>query len=79
MNDQIVGQFLLLLALLFGLTYLLAGLMERLKIPGILAALFVAMAAHYSPVGDLLTHGVFNNLFTILAELGVLFLLFFTP
>ena len=77
MNDQIVGQFLLLLALLFGLTYLLAGLMERLKIPGILAALFVAMAAHYSPVGDLLTHGVFNNLFTILAELGVLFLLFF--
>lgn len=77
MNDQVVGQFLLLLALLFGLTYLLAGLLERLKIPGILAALFVAMAAHYTPVGDLLTHGVFNNLFTILAELGVLFLLFF--
>ena len=77
MNDQIVGQFLLLLALLFGLTYLLAGLMERLKIPGILAALFVAMGAHYTPIGDLLTHGVFNDLFTILAELGVLFLLFF--
>ena len=77
MNDQIVGQFLLLLALLFGITYLLAGLMERIRIPGILAALFVAMAAHYTPGGDLLTHGVFNNLFTILAELGVLFLLFF--
>jgi len=77
MSEGMVGQFLLLLALLFGLTYLLAGLIERLKIPGILAALFVAMGAHYTPVGDLLTHGVFNDLFTILAELGVLFLLFF--
>ena len=77
MDDQTVGQFLLLLALLFGLTYLLAGFLERLKIPGILAALFVAMGAHYTPLGDLLTHGVFNDLFTILAELGVLFLLFF--
>ena len=77
MNDQVVGEFLLLLALLFGLTYLLAGLMERLKIPGILAALFIAMGAHFTPIGDLLTHGIFSDLFTILAELGVLFLLFF--
>ena len=77
MNDQMFGQFLLLLALLLGLTYLLAGFMERLKIPGILAALFVAMGAHYTPIGDLLTHGAFNDIFTVLAELGVLFLLFF--
>jgi len=71
------GQFLLLLALLFGLTYLLAGFLERLKIPGILAALFVSMGAHYTPIGDLLSHGAFNEIFTVLAELGVLFLLFF--
>ncbi|RRS32408.1 MAG: ATPase [Epsilonproteobacteria bacterium (ex Lamellibrachia satsuma)] len=77
MNDQLLGQFLLLLALLFGLTYVLAGFMERLKIPGILAALFVAMGAHYTPIGDLLSHGAFNEIFTVLAELGVLFLLFF--
>ncbi|WP_295420396.1 HAD-IC family P-type ATPase [Sulfurovum sp.] len=77
MNDQLLGQFLLLLALLFGLTYVLAGFMERLKIPGILAALFVAMGAHYTPIGDLLSHGSFNEIFTVLAELGVLFLLFF--
>ena len=77
MNDQLLGQFLLLLALLFGMTYVLAGFMERLKIPGILAALFVAMGAHYTPIGDLLSHGPFNDIFTVLAELGVLFLLFF--
>ena len=72
-----LGQFLLLLALLFGLTYILAGFMERLKIPGILAALFVAMGAHYTPIGDLLSQGSFYEIFTVLAELGVLFLLFF--
>jgi Ca2+-transporting ATPase len=77
MNDQLFGQFLLLLALLIGLTYILAGFMERLKIPGILAALFVAIGAHYTPIGDLLSHGSFNVAFTALAELGVLFLLFF--
>lgn len=77
MNDQLFGQFLLLLALLFGMTYILAGFMERLKIPGILAALFVAMGAHYTPIGNLLSHGVFSDVFTVLAELGVLFLLFF--
>ena len=77
MNEQLLGQFLLLLALLFGLTYILAGFMERLKIPGILAALFVAMGVHYTPIGDLLSHGIFNQIFSVLAELGVLFLLFF--
>jgi len=77
MNEELLGQFLLLLALLFGLTYILAGFMERLKIPGILAALFVAMGVHYTPIGDLFFHGAFSEIFTVLAELGVLFLLFF--
>ncbi|WP_457599225.1 HAD-IC family P-type ATPase [Hydrogenimonas sp.] len=77
MNDQILGEFLLLLSLLFGLTYFLAGLFERLKIPGILAALFVAMGMHYTPVGEILTEGLNGDIFTVLADLGVLFLLFF--
>ena len=77
MSEQELGQFLLLLALLFGATYLLFGILERLKIPGILGALFVAMGAHYTPVGDLLSRGIFYDVFTALAELGVLFLLFF--
>jgi Ca2+-transporting ATPase len=77
MSDQIFGQFLLLIALLFGITYLLAGLFERLNIPGILAALFVAMGIHYTPIGALLSQGDINTMFTELADLGVLFLLFF--
>ena len=77
MSERELGQFLLLLALLFGATYLLFGILERLKIPGILGALFVAMGAHYTVVGELISQGVFYEAFTVLAELGVLFLLFF--
>ncbi|MEJ2500413.1 MAG: cation:proton antiporter, partial [Campylobacterales bacterium] len=77
MTDQELGEFLLLLALLFALTYVLAGVLERLKIPGILAALFVAMGAHYTPIGTLLTQGINGSVFTVLADLGVLFLLLF--
>ena len=77
MNDQMLGSFLLLLSLMFALSYLMAGFLERLKIPGILAALFVAMGLHYTPVGDILTRGVEGEIFTVLADLGVLFLLFF--
>ncbi|BDY12519.1 HAD-IC family P-type ATPase [Hydrogenimonas cancrithermarum] len=77
MNDQVLGEFLLLLSLLFGLTYFLAGFFERLKIPGILAALFVAMGLHYTAIGEILTTGLNGDIFTVLADLGVLFLLFF--
>ena len=77
MNDQLLGEFLLLIALLFGLSYLLTGFFEKLKIPGIISALFVAMGIHYTPVGDILTQGINGEIFTILADLGVLFLLFF--
>ncbi len=77
MNDQTLGSFLLLLSVLFGLSYLLAGVLERFKIPGILAALFVAMGMHYTPWGISLTRGIYGEIFTTLADLGVLFLLFF--
>ena len=77
MNDQHLGEFLLLLSLLFGLSYLLGGLLERFKIPAILSALFVAMGVHYTPWGTTLTRGLSGDMFTFLADLGVLFLLFF--
>ena len=77
MTDQALGTFLLLLALLFAFTYFLAGIFERLKIPGILAALFVAMGAHYTPIAPLLTGGINGSVFTVLADIGVLFLLLF--
>ena len=77
MTELQVGELLLDLALLFALTYLLAGLLERARIPGILAALFIAMAVHYTPLGGRLLSTEFNVPLSFLADLGVLFLLFF--
>lgn len=77
MTEFRVGEFLLDLALLFTLTYLLAGLLERKRIPGILAALFVAMAVRYMPLSGHLLSPEFHVPLSFLAELGVLFLLFF--
>lgn len=53
MSEIETGELLLLLAALFGLTFVVGGLLEKLRIPGILGALFVAMAAHYTPARDL--------------------------
>ncbi len=77
MTEFRVGELLLDLALLFAFTYLLAGLLERKRIPGILAALFVAMAVRYVPLGERLLSIEFHVPLSFLADLGVLFLLFF--
>jgi len=77
MVETHIGEILLGLALLFALTYLLAGLLERVRIPGILAALFVAMAVHYTPIGGRFLSPQFHVFLAFLADLGVLFLLFF--
>ncbi|RMD68499.1 MAG: cation:proton antiporter [Gammaproteobacteria bacterium] len=77
MSEVELGELLLLLALLFGLSYGLAGLLVKVRIPGILGALFVAMAAHYTPMGARLSQGAIYDAFNFLAQLGVLFLLFF--
>ncbi|MFQ5354812.1 MAG: cation:proton antiporter, partial [Thermodesulfobacteriota bacterium] len=77
MTETQVSELLLTLALLFGLAYLAAGLLSRFRIPGILGALFVAMAAHYTPLGERLLAAPLHDSFSFLAELGVLFLLFY--
>jgi Ca2+-transporting ATPase len=71
------AELLLDLALLLALTYLLGGLLERVRIPGILAALFVAMAVHYTPLGNRLLFPQFHVPLAFLADLGVLSLLFY--
>ena len=71
MTELHVGELLLDLALLFALTYLLAGLLERARIPGILAALFVAMAVRYTPLGVRLLSPEFDMPLSFLADLGV--------
>ena len=77
MDELRVGEILLDLALLFGLVSLLAGLLVRVRIPGILGALLVAMAARGTPLGTRLLSPEVYGTFTFLAQLGVLFLLFF--
>lgn len=77
MTELNLGELLLDLALLLALSYLLAGLLTRIRIPGILAALLVAMAAHYTPFGDRLLSPQFSVPLGFLSQLGVLFLLFF--
>lgn len=72
-----IGELLLEFALLLALTYLVAGLLERVHIPGILGALLVAMLVHYTPLGNRLLSPEFQIPLSLLAELGVLFLLFF--
>ena len=77
MTGRLVGEFLLHLAVLFALTYLLAGFLARVRIPAILGALLVALVAHYTPLGERLLSPEFHVPLTFLAQLGVLFLLFF--
>jgi len=52
MSETQTGELLLLLAALFGLTFALGGLLEKLRIPGILGALFVAMAVAAGACSD---------------------------
>jgi Ca2+-transporting ATPase len=77
MTEHQIGELLLDLSLLFALTYVLAGLLERVRIPGILGALLVAMIVHYTPIGERLLTAEFQVPLAFLAEIGVLFLLFF--
>lgn len=77
MNELQLGELLLDIALLLGTTYLLGGLLAKIRIPTILAALLVAMAAHYTPLGARLLSPEFSIPLGFLSQLGVLFLLFF--
>ncbi len=77
MPELQLGELLLDIALLLGLTYLLAGVLTKIRVPGILAALLVAMALHYTPFGARLISPEFSIPLGFLSQLGVLFLLFF--
>lgn len=77
MSEILIGEILLDIALLLGLTFLLGGLLAKLRIPIILGALVAAMVVHYTPLGTrLLSQEIYPEL-SLLADLGVMFLLFF--
>ncbi len=78
MNEIELGQLLLSLSVVFALTYALGYMLSKFRIPSILAALFVGIALSYIPLFKSI-HLVpaFENTYTFLADLGVLFLLFY--
>jgi len=77
MTEHQFGLFLLTLSLLFAISYLLGVVLERMKIPAILAPLLVAMLLPQNSYLSLLTSGLGADIFKSLADLGVLFLLLF--
>jgi len=77
MYELQIARIFLEIGALLAMSYLLAAILHRFNIPGLIGALFVAVAVHYTPLGhDLLSPHVYPAL-TLLADLGVLFLLFF--
>ena len=77
MTEHHLGMLLIEIAFLLALTFLLASLLTRIRIPGILGALFIAMALHYTPLGENLLSSEIQVPLSLLADLGVVFLLFF--
>lgn len=78
MNEIEVGELLLFLALVFALTYVLGYWLAQFRIPSILAALFIGMILSNTPLSEFIhSSELFENSLVFLAELGVLFLLFY--
>ncbi|MCD6211420.1 MAG: cation:proton antiporter [Sulfurovum sp.] len=78
MNEIELGELLLSLSLVFALTYTFGYLLSRFRIPSILAALFVGIVLSYTPFSAFIhSSTVFENMFSFLSSLGVLFLLFY--
>jgi len=77
-NEIELGKFLLSLSLIFGVTYILGYFLSQLKIPTILAALFIGVFLSYTPFLSFVHSDTnFQNTFEFLSNLGVLFLLFY--
>ncbi len=77
MTESEIGRLLIDLALLFTAAYLLGAALRRVRIPVIVGALFVGMAARFTYLLDDLSEGATGSVFTFLAQIGVLFLLFY--
>lgn len=77
MSELLVGELLLSLAALMAASYLLGGLLSRWRIPVILSTLLVAMLTHYTPLSQELRSDDLYPVFSFIADLGVLLLLFF--
>lgn len=78
MDEIKVGELLLSLSLIFILSGILGYLLSKFRIPNILSALFVGMILSHTPFFEYIHSCVlFEDTFKFLADLGVLFLLFY--
>lgn len=77
MSELALGDILFYLAIIFLSTLMLGTLLSRLRIPIILAGLFVGVIFHYFPQASHLNAPPFQDIFSFLADLGVLFLLLY--
>ncbi len=77
MNELLIGKILIEIALIMAATYLVGGLLIRLRIPVILGPVLIAMGVHFTAAGNYLQSAELAPIFQFLSDLGVLFLLFF--
>jgi Ca2+-transporting ATPase len=77
MNGFDLGRLLVSLSSIFLLTFAVGYFFSKFRIPGILAALFVGMGLSYTPFSTIIHSPQFENIFSFLSNLGVLFLLFY--
>jgi len=72
-----IGLSLLILGGLFALSYLAGGLLVRIRIPGVMGALVVALALQLTPFGAEILDSDTGEILSFLGELGAMFLLFY--
>jgi P-type Ca2+ transporter type 2C len=77
MNEMDVSLLHLGLGILFAISYLSAVALSRFRIPGIMGALIAGVVAPFLPFGHSLLNDAFLRPLGYLADIGVLFLLFF--
>lgn len=76
-DPSTLAKFLLVLSALLALTLLVSAVLQRVRIPSMIAALLVGVGARYTPMAHTLSVPADGDLFGVFAQLGVLFLLFF--
>jgi Ca2+-transporting ATPase len=77
MTEFDLGRLLVSLSLIFSLTFGLGYFFSKLRLPSILAALFIGIALSYTPFVSLIHTPKIETVFEFLSNLGVLFLLFY--
>lgn len=77
MNEGTLGSLLMVSAALFTAAFLIGTPLKRLHIPMLVSALFVGMLAPHTPLQVYMHAPSFSHSFSLLADIGVIFLLFF--